>query len=136
MFLRRLTAAIACLALFIMPQAVFAAESAYKLAGDELGLIWGIPFAGMLLSIAVFPLIAPDFWHHNFGKVAGFWALCFLGPCLILLGWQTSVFIVLEVLFHEYLPFILLLFALFTVAGGVRLKEHWLENQKPTPLFC
>ena len=122
MFLRRLTAAIACLALFIMPQAVFAAESAYKLAGDELGLIWGIPFAGMLLSIAVFPLIAPDFWHHNFGKVAGFWALCFLGPCLILLGWQTSVFIVLEVLFHEYLPFILLLFALFTVAGGVRLK--------------
>ena len=108
--------------LMIFPQAALAADSAYKLAGDQLGLLWGLPFAGMLLSIAVFPLIAPDFWHHNFGKISGFWAACFLIPCLIFIGWATFIFTILEVMFHEYLPFIILLFALFTVAGGVRLK--------------
>lgn len=114
--------ALAPFLLLLFPQTALAAESAYKMAGDELILLWGLPFAGMLLSIAVFPVIAPHFWHNNFGKIAGFWAACFLIPCLILLSWQTTVFTVLEVLFHEYLPFIILLFALFTVAGGVRLK--------------
>ena len=32
--------------------------------------LWSvIPFACMLLSIALMPLLAPDFWHHHFGKV-------------------------------------------------------------------
>ena len=39
------------------------------LDGAELGLIWVAPFAGILLSIALFPLLAPEFWHHHFGKV-------------------------------------------------------------------
>ena len=104
------------------PQTAFAAESSYQLTGDSLPLLWGLPFAGILLSIAIFPLVMPDFWHHNFGKISGFWALTFLVPCFTFLGWQTSVFTVLEVLLHEYLPFILLLFALFTVAGGIRVR--------------
>ncbi len=110
------------LTLALLPQSALAADSAYALAGDQLGLLWGIPFAGMLLSIALFPVLAPHFWHENFGKIAGFWALCFLVPCLLLLSWQTALFIGLEVLFHEYSPFILLLLALFTVAGGIHIK--------------
>ena len=113
---------LAPLVLLLSSQNALAAESAYKLVGDELALFWGLPFAGMLLSIAIFPVIAPHFWHNHFGKVAGVWAACFLIPCLLLISWQTTLFTLLEVLFHEYLPFIILLFALFTVAGGVRLK--------------
>ncbi len=51
----------------------------------NLGLIlplWScVPFAGMLLSIALFPLLAGEFWHHHFGKVSFFWAAVLGIPC-------------------------------------------------------
>ena len=33
-----------------------------------------------------FPLFAPDFWHHHFGKVSAFWALLFAVPFLFAYG--------------------------------------------------
>ena len=92
------------------------------LDGGALGLVWVAPFAGMLLSIAVFPLVAPHFWHNHFGKVSAFWGLCFLVPFTFREGWELSLFELLHVSLLEYLPFIILLLSLFTVAGGVRLK--------------
>ena len=53
-------------AALLCPQLALAAE----LDGGQLSVLWGVPFAGILLSIAVFPLLAPTFWHHHFGKVA------------------------------------------------------------------
>ncbi len=50
------------------------------LDGASLSAWWGVPFAGILLSIAVFPLVAPAFWHHHFGKIAVAWAVVFLAP--------------------------------------------------------
>jgi Na+/H+ antiporter NhaD/arsenite permease-like protein len=93
----------------------------HGLDGSELGLWWGIPFVGILLSIALMPLVAPRFWHHHFGKVSLFWALCFLVPQLIQQGASVTLYEVLHVVLQEYLPFIILLFSLFTIAGGVRL---------------
>ena len=52
--------------------------------GEILTLWSTIPFAGMLLSIALFPLFAPKFWHNHFGKVSAFWALAVSIPFLIL----------------------------------------------------
>lgn len=118
----RLLTALSLFAIVLSPQSALAAESALALKGNTIGLEWGIPFVGMLLSIATFPVIAPHFWHENFGKIAGFWAACFLIPCLLFISWETSLFVILEVLFHEYIPFILLLLALFTVAGGIHVK--------------
>ena len=37
----------------------------------------------MLLSIALFPLLAPEFWHHHFGKISAFWAAALGIPFLI-----------------------------------------------------
>ena len=76
----------------------------------------------MLLSIALCPLTVPHFWEHHFGKVAVFWGLAFLVPCLFVFGFDTACFLAAETLLLEYMPFILLLLALFTVAGGIRLK--------------
>lgn len=90
------------------------------LDGAGLGLVWVIPFVGILLSIALFPLVLPRFWHHNFGKIAAFWALSFLIPFTIVEGWRLALFELLHVMLLEYVPFIILLGALFTVAGGVR----------------
>ena len=51
-----------------------AAEGVH-LDGSQLSLLWPLPFVGILLSIALFPLLAPKFWEHHFGKVAAFWDL-------------------------------------------------------------
>ena len=42
--------------------------------GAALSFLWSIPFIGMLLSIAIFPLANPHFWEHHQGKIAAFWA--------------------------------------------------------------
>ena len=69
-------------ALALWPQLV----SAATLDGATLSAWWGLPFAGVLLSIAVFPLIAPTFWHHHFGKIAAAWAIVFLVPFAVTFG--------------------------------------------------
>lgn len=117
----RLTAGLAAFFLTTM-SAQAAGAGAPHLDGAELGIYWAIPFAGILLSIAVFPLVADRFWHHHFGKVSAFWALAFIVPFTVFYGWQLALFEALHVFFLEYLPFIILLFSLFTVAGGVRLR--------------
>ena len=57
----------------------------YYLDGSlsNMGIIWVIPFAGILLSIAIFPLVLPEFWHHNFGKISLFWASILIVPFVI-----------------------------------------------------
>jgi Na+/H+ antiporter NhaD/arsenite permease-like protein len=92
------------------------------LDGAALTLIWDLPFVGILLSIAVFPLVAPQWWHRNFGKVSAFWALAFLIPFTLEFGVRMTIYELIHVGLLEYIPFIILLLALFTVAGGVRLK--------------
>ena len=94
---------------------------AAELDGGTLSLLWGVPFAGILLSIALMPLLAPVFWHHHFGKVAAAWALAFLLPFAIVFGPVAAGAGVVHALLAEYIPFIILLTALFTVAGGKNL---------------
>lgn len=90
--------------------------------GKHLGPLWVVPFACMLLSIAVMPLALPHFWHHHYGKVAGFWGLAFLGPFALGHGFELALYSVVHTLFLEYIPFLILLFSLFTIAGGVCLR--------------
>lgn len=97
-------------------------HGAPHLDGAALGLYWVIPFAGILLSIALFPLLAPNFWHHNFGYISAFWAVSFLLPFTLAHGWEIALYELLHVALLEYMPFIILLLSLFTVAGGVRLR--------------
>ena len=109
-------------ALFLLSTSLFAGSyGAPHLEGGDLSILWVIPFAGILLSIAIFPLVAPEYWHHNFGKVSAFWALLFVIPFLFSQGWQIVLYEVLHVGLLEYIPFIILLLALFTISGGVQL---------------
>ena len=90
--------------------------------GETLPLWSVIPFVGMLLSIAIFPLVKPEWWEHNMLKVAIFWALVFLIPFAVAYGGHVLIFYVLETVLLDYLPFIVLLFGLFVAAGGIVLK--------------
>ncbi|MDP8222807.1 MAG: sodium:proton antiporter [Candidatus Lernaella stagnicola] len=86
--------------------------------GDELSLLWVIPFAGILLSIALFPLFAPHFWHEHFPKIAAFWALAFSVPFLVLFK-GPAIYSLLHIYLVDYIPFIILLWGLYTAAGAM-----------------
>ncbi len=98
--------------------------SAASLNGAELSLAWGIPFAGILLSIALMPLFLPSFWHHHFGKVAAGWALAFLLPFALVFGPGLAATSLVHAMVAEYIPFVILLTALFTVSGGIYIRGN------------
>jgi len=106
---------------------VFAAENSHQGAGEHinlgeiLSLYSIIPFIGILLSIAFFPLFAPEFWHHHFGKVSAFWSIVIAVPLLIIYK-GTALHSFLHIMIADYLPFIILLWGLFTISGGILLK--------------
>jgi len=113
---------IATLILFaLMTGNAFAAVETHQLVGSQLGIVWALPFVGMLLSIALLPLLTPHFWEHNFGKVAIAWSAAFVLPCAFVFGAYAAAFETVHTIAIEYLPFLILLFALFVVAGGIRL---------------
>ena len=101
-----------------------AAVEGHSLDGGVLGLHWAIPFAGLLLSIAVLPLAAPSLWHHHYGKISAGWALLFLVPAIIRHGFSLTLYELMHTVLLEYVPFLILLLALFTVAGGVLVKGN------------
>lgn len=87
--------------------------------GTKMAVWWGIPFIGLLLSIALGPLICQQFWHHHFGKISVAWSLAFLLPFAVIYGTPATVAGALHAVVAEYLPFITLLTALYVVAGGI-----------------
>lgn len=103
------------LILTLLPSLSFAAE----VNGAALSLLWIVPFAGILLSIALFPVMAPAIWHHHFGKITAGWTLLFLVPFALCYGVGTTSSLMVHALLTEYIPFIVLLFALYTISGGI-----------------
>ena len=93
-----------------------------SMLGAELSIFWILPFVGILLSIAILPLIGPVFWQRNYGKVSAFWTLSFLLPFTIVKGIEIAIYEFLHVLLLDYFPFIILLFSLYTISGGIRIK--------------
>ena len=88
----------------------------------ELLPLWScIPFACMLLSIALFPLLAPEFWHHHFGKVSIAWAASFGAPFLAAYR-GVALYEILHIVLADYVPFIILLWSLYTISGGILLR--------------
>ena len=73
------------------------------------------------------------FWHHHFGKIAAGWAVVFLVPFAF--GAGTAFGTLVHALLEEYIPFIVLLTALYTVAGGIcvngNLRHAEAEHRDP-----
>ena len=105
--------------------AIAASPDAPAIDGRHLGLLWVLPFVGILLSIAVMPLAAPSFWHHHFGKVSAVWALLVIVPFAVIHGVPTAIYEIVHLLLLDYVPFIVLLLALFTVTGGIHIRGNF-----------
>lgn len=88
----------------------------------EILTLWSvIPFAGMLLSIALFPLFAPRFWHHHFGAVTVFWSVLLAVPFLSVFR-SAALHELLHAVIADYVPFIVLLGSLYTISGGIMIR--------------
>ena len=92
----------------IFPSVGIASEG----SNAEFPLWTSVFFAGLLLSIAVFPLINSEWWGKRYGYVS----IAFAVPAAILVisrDWK-----ILSHVLQEYVSFIILLGSLFVVAGG------------------
>jgi Na+/H+ antiporter NhaD/arsenite permease-like protein len=90
--------------------------------GVELSLFSILPFALLLLAIAVLPLVASAWWEHNRNKAVV--ALVLSLPVVFYLvatfGWLGAH--VLGEKVEEYTSFLVLLAALFLISGGIHVR--------------
>jgi Na+/H+ antiporter NhaD/arsenite permease-like protein len=89
------------------------------LPGATMSLVWALPFAGLLLTIATGPTLFRAVWHAHYGKIAALWALAVLIPLGAVYGVVAASEAAIDVMLGDYLSFIVLLFALYVVAGGI-----------------
>ena len=88
------------------------------------GAWWALPFILLLLATALLPMLRPRLWHRHQGKVALGCALAFLLPDAWLHGAPATGELALHALLGEYLPFVLLLGALYAIGGGISLRGN------------
>ena len=100
------------------------AQAATGLDGAAMPWPWALPFAGLLPSIATGPLLFPQIWHRHYGKIAAGWALLALAVGAEAFGTSTATGAFLHAVLNEYVSFIVVLFALYTVAGGILVRGH------------
>ena len=96
--------------------------SAAGLDGASLSWPWVLPFAGILLTIALGPLAFPRVWHGHYGKFAFFWAALTLAPMAALFGGDVAAAALSRAILGDYVGFVALLFALYVVAGGITIS--------------
>ena len=114
-------------ALLIVPDG---ARAGAALDGTALRWPWALPFIGILLTIAAGPLVFPKLWHRHYGKLAFVWSTLTVAPLAALYGRPAAVAAFVHAMLAEYLSFIVLLFALYVVAGGILVTG----NLRGTPL--
>ena len=100
---------------------VFASEG---LNGASFASLWALPFVGMLLSIAIFPIVSHHFWEAHQGKIAALWSLILLIPLALFSSPEATLQALVHTAFLDYIPFILMLLALFTTAGGIVVRGN------------
>lgn len=122
LLLRFIALAALLLIVTLAPDMAHAAEGG--LDGTRLSLLWALPFAGILLCIATGPVLYHHLWEHHYGKFAAFWATLVIVPLFFVTDATTVVHTLSHTVLLEYLPFILLLLALFTVAGGIYVEGN------------
>ena len=109
---------------FILTFLATPASAAPLLEGAHVSAFLALPFAGLLLSIAILPIFAAQLWHAHDGKIAALWSLLTLIPLFQSVGFDAGLSVLFHTLMLDYLPFILMLFALFTVSGGIVISGH------------
>ncbi len=91
------------------------------LEGIDLSILWALPFVGFLLALALIPLLKPDFWHHHDLKVSLLSSILVIGPMCLTLGVGGTMTLVSKTVIHHYIPFLVMIGALFVISGGIHI---------------
>lgn len=83
-----------------------------------------LPFCGTLLSLSLLPLLAPAMWHRFENYILSFWGVLSIAFILSSTPTSKALHIFFETIWGEYIPFVTLIFALFTITGGVHIDLH------------
>jgi Na+/H+ antiporter NhaD/arsenite permease-like protein len=86
---------------------------------DMSGAFLAAPFLGVLLSFAVLPGLAPRIWHRRLGVIIGGWVVFGILLQTMAAGFSPAVTALWNVSVEEFLPFIVLLLALYALGGGI-----------------
>ncbi|HOP77503.1 MAG TPA: sodium:proton antiporter [Thermogutta sp.] len=113
-----------------------------------------VPFVALLLIIAVFPLLpqTEHWWESNLHRfyvaaalaavtllyylvvyehpVEGHWPAHYVSQPAAGLNWGNAWAVFANAIFSEFIPFIVLLFSLYTISGGIRIEG----DLRATPL--
>ena len=106
--------------LLMCPTGVWAAGSGETTTQVPVWLC--IPFAGLLLCIAVMPLVKAEWWEAHQPHVVLMWILLMVIPFAVVYGTGKATETVLECIVNDYLTFIVLLFGLFCVSGNITME--------------
>ena len=109
----------AAAALLCTPALAAGEEAAHASAGVPGWLC--VPFAALLLCVALGPIAAPHWWEKRQGLVVAVLSAALLVVYGMLQGGSAAVELGLECMINDYLTFIVLLFGLFCVAGNITL---------------
>lgn len=96
------------------------AESQH-ISGSILELYWVVPFLGILLSLALMPILTPRFWHGHYGKVAFFWSVITFSAMMAFFSFDQALFELFYTLLHHYIPFIILVSALYIITLDIKI---------------
>ena len=88
-----------------------------------MGLAWSIPFIGLLITIALGQALCPTIWLRHYGKLTAFWIVTVAVPMLATMGAAALVSLA-RLLVLEYVPFIVSIFTLYVIAGGIRVRTR------------
>jgi Na+/H+ antiporter NhaD/arsenite permease-like protein len=89
------------------------------LDGAALSWPWSMPFVGILLTIALGPVAFPGLWSRHYGKFAAGWSAVTIAAVALYAGGATALDTLARAVLADYMSFIVLLFALYVVAGGI-----------------
>lgn len=92
------------------------------LVSENLSFWWALPFCGMLGSLALMPLLAVHFWEAHYGKVAFAWSFITIIFLIAVFGIPLAQGEILGTLLHHYIPFVIMIGALYTIAGGIQIE--------------
>lgn len=97
---------------------------------QDISLLFSIPFAGMLLSIAIMPLIAGEWWEKRQQYMVILWSVLFLIPLAVVYSPRIMAEVLCKIVFTDYITFIILLFGLFCVTGNISIKGNFSGTPK------
>lgn len=83
--------------------------------------IYSLPFIGILLSISLGPILFSEIWHKNYFRFVIFWSLISLTFLIGKFGSAEVAHEWMHMFLHEYVPFILIIAALYTITGGIHI---------------